>query len=177
MAIELGTYFVFSVDNRAARKAFAIGLFLMFLHEFCGCFTMINYTATIFSESGSSIAPKLAAIVVAAIQLVGTLVSTQLVDRAGRKVTAAAAMRRGALIVCFFLSSAFQFLLIGSLIGSGVSLVTLATYSYMNVLGYNVKPYSWVAVSSFSAMLFLASCGIIPLPFVVLAEIMPERVK
>lgn len=63
---------------------------------------MINYTATIFSESGSSIAPKLAAIVVAAIQLVGTLVSTQLVDRAGRKVTAAAAMRRGALIVCFF---------------------------------------------------------------------------
>lgn len=72
--------------NRAARKAFAVGLFLMFLHEFCGCFTMINYTATIFAQSGSSIPPKLSAIIVAAIQLVGTLVSTQLVDRAGRKV-------------------------------------------------------------------------------------------
>lgn len=48
---------------------------------------MINYTATIFAESGSEISPKLSAIVVAAIQLVGTLVATQLVDRVGRKVS------------------------------------------------------------------------------------------
>lgn len=72
--------------NRGARKAFAIGMFLMFLHEFCGCFTMINYTATIFADSGSKIAPNLAAIIVAIVQLIGTMVSTKLVDRAGRKV-------------------------------------------------------------------------------------------
>lgn len=72
--------------NRAARKAMLIGLFLMFLHEFCGCFTMINYTATIFRESGSEISPGLSAIIVATVQLVGTIVSMKLVDRAGRKV-------------------------------------------------------------------------------------------
>lgn len=55
--------------------------------------------------------------------------------------------------------------------------MTLGTYSYLNVLGYAVKPYSWVSVLSFSSMLFLASVGIIPLTFVVLAEIMPERVS
>lgn len=76
----------FTSANRAARKAMIIGLFLMFLHEFCGCFTMINYTATIFRESGSEISPGLSAIIVAAVQLIGTIVSMKLVDRAGRKV-------------------------------------------------------------------------------------------
>lgn len=68
------------------RKAFTIGFALILLHEFCGCFTMINYTATIFAESGSDISPNLSAIICGAIQLLGTLVSTKLVDRAGRKV-------------------------------------------------------------------------------------------
>lgn len=76
----------FVLASRASRKAFIVGLFLMFLHEFCGCFTMINYTATIFAESGSEISPNLSAIMVAAIQLIGTVVSTKLVDRAGRRV-------------------------------------------------------------------------------------------
>ena len=58
----------------------------MFLHEFSGIFTMINYTATIFAESGSQIQPNMSAIIVGAIQLVGTFVSTRLVDRQGRKV-------------------------------------------------------------------------------------------
>lgn len=47
---------------------------------------MINYTATIFAESGSDVSPNLSAIICGAIQLLGTLVSTKLVDRAGRKV-------------------------------------------------------------------------------------------
>lgn len=72
--------------DRVPRKAFIIGFALILLHEFCGCFTMINYTATIFAESGSDISPNLSAIICGAIQLLGTLVSTKLVDRAGRKV-------------------------------------------------------------------------------------------
>lgn len=47
---------------------------------------MVNYTATIFAESGSSLSPNMAAIVVAVIQLAGSYFSTLLVERAGRKV-------------------------------------------------------------------------------------------
>lgn len=47
---------------------------------------MVNYTATIFAESGSSLSPNMAAIVVGVIQLVGSYFSTVLVERAGRKV-------------------------------------------------------------------------------------------
>lgn len=64
-----------------------IGVGLVALNQFCGCFAMVNYTATIFQEAGSDLTPNMAAIVIGAIQLVGAYFSTVLVERAGRKVT------------------------------------------------------------------------------------------
>lgn len=144
----------FSVRTRAGRKAFIIGIALIFMHEFCGVFTMLNYTATIFRESGSTISPKFSAIIVGLIQLLGTYVATFLVDRLGRKI----------LLIC-------------SAIGSSICLAGLGTYSYANSIGIDVKPYSWFSIASFSGMMFLASVGLIPLMFVVIAEVMPEKVN
>lgn len=70
----------------AARKAMLVGLVLAATNQLCGCFAMINYTATIFRESGSTLTPNASAIVVGCIQLCGAYASTILVDRAGRKV-------------------------------------------------------------------------------------------
>lgn len=131
-----------------------IGLALIFMHEFCGVFTMLNYTATIFRESGSTISPKFSAIIVGLIQLMGTYCATFLVDRLGRKI-----------------------LLIFSAIGTSLCLVCLGTYSYCHSIGIDVKPYSWISIASFSGMMFLAAVGLIPLMFVVIAEIMPENVR
>lgn len=127
---------------------------LICMHEFCGVFTMLNYTATIFRESGSSISPNLSAIIVGIIQLLGTYVATFLVDRLGRKI-----------------------LLTLSAVGSSLSLAILGAYSYANSIGIDVKPYSWISIASFSGMMFLASNGLIPLMFVVISEVMPEKVK
>lgn len=69
-----------------------------------------------------------------------------------------------------------QFLFTLSSIGSGISLTVLGLYTYLNSLGYQVSPYSWVAIVSFAAMLFLASCGMMPLPYIIMAETMPEKV-
>lgn len=69
-----------------ARKAMLIGLMLAILNQLCGCFALINYTATICQESGSNLSPNASAIVIGAIQFFGAYVSTLLVDRAGRKV-------------------------------------------------------------------------------------------
>lgn len=124
------------------------------MHEFCGVFTMLNYTATIFRESGSSISPNLSSIIVGVIQLLGTYVATFLVDRLGRKI-----------------------LLTFSAIGSSLSLAVLGAYSYANSIGIDVKPYSWISIASFSGMMFLASNGLIPLMFVVISEVMPEKVR
>lgn len=146
--------FEFLDKTRAGRKAFIIGIALILMHELCGCFTMLNYTATIFRDSGSSISPEFSAIIVGVIQLLGTYVATFLVDKLGRKI----------LLVC-------------SSIGSSLCLACLGMYSYFNSIGIDVEAYSWVSIVSFSGMMFLAASGLIPLMFVVIAEVMPEKVE
>lgn len=147
-------FFIHTVGTRAGRKAFVIGVALILMHELCGCFTMLNYTALIFRESGSGISPNLSAIIVGFIQLLGTYVATFLVDRIGRKI-----------------------LLTFSAIGTAICLACLGAYSLCNSIGINVKEHSWISIASFSGMMFLAACGIVPLMFVVIAEVMPEKVK
>lgn len=68
------------------RKALFIGIVLITLNEFSGVFPMIHYTATIFEESGSNLTPNVSAICVGVLQIIGTYMSTILVDRIGRKV-------------------------------------------------------------------------------------------
>lgn len=72
--------------SREAKKALLISFVLVALNQFCGCFAMLNYTASIFAEAGSDLTPNMSAIVVGAIELLGSYISTVLVDKAGRKV-------------------------------------------------------------------------------------------
>ncbi|XP_055545655.1 facilitated trehalose transporter Tret1-like isoform X2 [Wyeomyia smithii] len=74
------------LSSRHARKAFLIGICLMAFNQFCGCFAMLNYTASVFAESGSSLTANMSAIVIGTIQMFGSYFSTVLVERAGRKV-------------------------------------------------------------------------------------------
>lgn len=70
-----------------ARKAIITGLVMAVLFVYSGVTPMISYTATIFKETGSNLSPNMSAIVVGAIQLIGTCCGTQLVERVGRKVS------------------------------------------------------------------------------------------
>lgn len=140
--------------NPTARKVMCIGVALMALNQFCGCFAMINYTASIFAESGSNLSPNSSAIIVGVIQLIGSYVSTFLVDKAGRKI-----------------------LITISAIGTGLGLITLGLYTYVKTLGFDVSPYGWVPIASFSFVIFIASWGVLTLPFLVLSEIMPPRIR
>ena len=58
----------------------------MFFVELSGYMTMLNYTTTIFAQSGSNWSPNTSATIVGAIQLLGTYTSILLIDRVGRKV-------------------------------------------------------------------------------------------
>lgn len=74
------------LTTKPVRKALTIGFVLVMLSNFSGVSAMLNYTANIFEEAGSSLHPNLSAIVVGAIQLFGTITATLIVDRVGRKV-------------------------------------------------------------------------------------------
>ncbi|XP_016964742.1 facilitated trehalose transporter Tret1 [Drosophila biarmipes] len=136
------------------RKAFLIGLGLICFNQLCGCFAMLNYTAVIFEQSGSSLPPTVAAIVVGLIQLVGTYASTVLVERLGRKI-----------------------LLLVSAVGIGFGQVAMGTYSYLQVSGTDVSSFSWVPITGFSFMMLLAAVGLLSLPFLVVSEIMPQKIR
>lgn len=71
---------------KEARKAFAIGVLLMVLRELSGCGPMLQYTATLFKEAGSKLPAHVPAMLVNGIQIIGSVISMNLVDRAGRKV-------------------------------------------------------------------------------------------
>lgn len=62
------------------------GLFLVVLSVFNGVTVMTVYTANIFEATGSTLSPNMSSIVVGAIQLLGTCVAINLVERVGRKV-------------------------------------------------------------------------------------------
>lgn len=158
-----------------ARKAMVIGLMLSALNQLCGCFAMINYTATIFQEAGSNLTPNSSAIVVGAIQLFGAYVSTILVDRAGRKVC----------LICpldFRISAQtrnipLQILLSLSLAAAGLGLACLGTYLYLKSIGYDAETLGWIPISCFSFIVFFANWGILTLPFLVMSEMLPEKVR
>lgn len=63
-----------------------IGFFLISLNQFSGTLAIITYTADIFKSSGSTLSPNESSIIVAFIQLIGVYVSSNCVDRFGRKV-------------------------------------------------------------------------------------------
>lgn len=136
-----------------AIRAILIGISLTALNLFSGTFAMINYTHSIFKQSGSSIDPHMSSVIVGAIQIVGILGSTNLIDRLGRKT-----------------------LLIISTSGAFFGLATLGTYSYLNESGLDLRAYSWAPLLSFSTFIFISCFGILPLPFIVLTEILPAEV-
>lgn len=58
----------------------------MVLRELSGCGPMLQYTANLFKEAGSKLPTHVPAMVVNGIQILGSVISMHLIDRAGRKV-------------------------------------------------------------------------------------------
>lgn len=163
------------------RKAMIIGIFLAMLNQCSGCFAMLNYTAIIFEEAGSSLPPNICAIIVGIIQFVGAYVATALVDRAGRKVK----KNRNILFTFAMLSILlfkaelcyFQLLFTVSTVGTALSLISLGVYMMLKTWNYPVEAFNWAPIVSFSSLIFIANLGIMSLPFLVISEVMPEKLK
>lgn len=126
----------------------------MAINQFSGCFVLLNYSATIFRDSGSDIDPNISSMIMASIQCIGTYVATILVDKVGRKL-----------------------LLMISVSATTIGLTAMGTYSYLDNLHFDLQYFNWVPVMSLSFVIFIASIGILPLPYIVLAEILPNKVK
>lgn len=136
------------------NRPFSICCILMCAHELSGVFTMTNYASMIFAKCGSTISPGISSIIVGGIQVVGSYTSTLFVDRLGRKM-----------------------LMVFSFAGSAICHTILGTFIYISTqTTVDISAYNWMPVVSFSSMIFIAACGAIPVPFVIIAEILPDKV-
>lgn len=126
----------------------------MALNQFCGVFAMMNFTATIFAESGSNLSPNLSAIIVGGIQIIGSMFPPLLVDRIGRK------MMMGL--------SGF---------GTTIGLTVLGVYTSMKAQGFDLDCFAWVPLVMFSFVIFISNWGLMTLPFMIVSEISHPKVN
>jgi MFS family permease len=142
-----------------------------------GIFVMSMYSATIFKDAGSSLSPDMSTIIVGFILLIGSYVATMLIDRMGRKVKKKSyILLLDFLIVHIFIVCFIQILLITSGLGCSISLSVLGVYFYLQHIDYNVTLISWLPLLSFSMLMFLGAIGILSLPFLILTEVLAQKV-
>lgn len=112
------------------------------------------YSVVIFQESGTHIDPHISTIILGAVQVIGNLSSTSLVDSLGRKA-----------------------LLIISLVGCTMGLSAMSTYLYLDTLDFDLTIVQWIPVASLCFVIFSSSVGIVPLMMLCIVERLPAEVK
>lgn len=126
----------------------------MAVSQFSGTFTLVSYAATVFKESGSNLNPNLSSIILGCLQIIGTISTYFLIDRVGRKV-----------------------LLTISCAGSAIGLSVMGIYCYLSKHSVDVSPYNWIPVITLSFVIYISSIGIIPVPYIILSEVLPQKVQ
>lgn len=119
-----------------------------------GINAILFYMTTIFIDADIQLEPALATIIVGCVQVIGSLLSTFLVDKIGRKI----------LLVLSTASMTF------SLIGIGV-------YFTLKEADVNVDSIRWLSVVSLSTFVMSFSSGMGPISYVLLGELFAPDAK
>lgn len=151
---ESSNVFRFIPVERTALRAIVIAITLSCMKAFTGCFIFLTYAGRILTQTGTTIDPYKSAICFGIVQIAGSLSTTQLADRFGRKV-----------------------LLITSLVGTILGQISLSLFTFLQELDYDVSFFSWMPVISICFVIFISTLGVIPLASVCTVEALPAKVN
>lgn len=143
---------VFSV-NPTTLRAMLIGPALMAVSQFSGTFTLVSYAATIFKEAGTNLNPNFSSIILGCLQITGTVSTYFLIDRIGRRV-----------------------LLTISTGGAAIGLSVMGVYCYLSKHNVDVSQYNWIPIIALPFVIYISSIGIIPVPYIIISEVLPQKV-
>lgn len=146
--------FNFFIGDPVARKGTIIAIVIAFLGHTSGNLVFLTYASTIFAESGTNLSQNASSIILAAVQMAGTLLAAKSIETQGRK-----------------------FLLIVSLAGCTFGTFAMATYLYCDSLAYDMLMFTWVPIVSMAFVIFNASVGIVPLGAICTVEVLPTNVR
>lgn len=79
---------------------------------------------------------------------------------------------------CTHISIYIQLLMVFSFAGCALCQIVLATYMLLSSsTDVDVSAFKCIPIVSFSCCIFVAACGALPIPFVIIAEILPDKVS
>jgi len=121
-----------------------------------GINAVIFYSMTIFKAAGIGVDPSLATMIIGFTQVLIVLISTFLVDKAGRKL-----------------------LLIISGTGMSMSLIALGVFFTIKEQHDGTSPGSlgWLPLTSLVGFIISYNLGLASIPWVMMGELLPQRVK
>lgn len=139
--------------NRNALNGIGIAIALATFSQVTAGFTIISYSVKIFQKLGTSMDPHLSSFILAISLIFGSLASTYLADKLGRK----------------FLNAI-------SLSGSAFGLFATSLYHYLSLSDFDVSAFEWAPIVSLSFVIFISSAGIWGLALVSAIEYLPNKV-
>ncbi|XP_037298678.1 facilitated trehalose transporter Tret1 [Manduca sexta] len=145
-------------SQRITIKAFSVALLVNLAREFCGCIAVLVYASHIFSEASKdpntsiALSPNKQSIALACVQIVGSVLAGQLVDRAGRK----------------------PLLAVTSCV-AGFSMALLGVWFYLQSISVSMP--GWVPIVALCTTIFSDAAGLQPLPFVIMTEMFSFQLR
>ncbi|XP_039745521.1 solute carrier family 2, facilitated glucose transporter member 8-like [Pararge aegeria] len=138
------------VQDKTTFKAFRIAVNVMLSQETCGYLVVLMYAGSIFEQASESISLKLSpnkqTIVVGAIQLLGSIVASCIVEKTGRK-----------------------WLLAGTSFATGLSMLALGGWFYITSMSIWLP--GWLPVVAMCLCIFADAAGYQPVPYVITSEL------
>lgn len=131
-----------------------IGFALLICIICTATFEIMSYAVIIFEKAGTSINPNMSSIILVLALICGSLMTTFLADRLGRK------------LMCLI-----------STMGAACGLSATALFQYFSTNGYDLSSFAWVPVVSLSFVIFIASAGIVPISLICCVENLPPKVS
>ncbi|KAL0861523.1 hypothetical protein ABMA27_009041 [Loxostege sticticalis] len=139
------------VSDRATFRAFRITLIITLARELCGCVAVLHFASLIFSEASEGswvLTPNQQAAILGAVQLVGSVTASGLVERAGRKLLLGT--------TCFV---------------SGIAMCALGAWFYAS------SGASWLPVAALCLCIYCDAAGLQPVPFVIMTEMFSFQLR
>lgn len=137
------------------RRGLIILLGIYFTQQFCGSTAIISYAQQIFGAAEGGLDAKEACILFGTVQLLTSAVSSQLVDRLGRKP-----------------------LLLVSSCGVGLANIIIGAYFFMKHENNDlVVPLNFIPIVVIPIFIFSYTIGLATVPFAITSEIFPTNIK
>lgn len=149
MIFHLKKFHFLLVGTKASRRSLLISIVLVILPQFCGCYILLSYTTAFFEEAGSNWTPIQSSILINVVQLAANAITVFLIDRLGRKIV--------------FVSSSLC---------TSLGMLILALH---RLYREDLPDTTWVPIYVLSLTIFVASIGLLPIPFVITIDVLSPK--